>query len=92
MTSYEYTKMYPDLLKIVNKDNKKEMSNEINRMIKVEKLNNDLFTKAINDLENNKAITDKYYLCENCGYVETNSAPDKCPICERVRNTFKEYK
>ena len=92
MTSYEYTKMYPELLKIVNKDNKKEMSNELNRIIQVEKSNNALFTKAMNDLENNRAIIDKYYLCENCGYVETNSSPDKCPICGRDKNTFKEYK
>ena len=92
MTSYEYTKMYPDLLKMINKDNKKEMSDEINRIIKAEKSNNALFTKAINDLENNKPLSDKYYLCENCGYVEADSAPDKCPICDQSKNTFKEYK
>ena len=65
---------------------------EINRIIKAEKSNNALFTKAINDLENNKPLSDKYYLCENCGYVEADSAPDKCPICDQSKNTFKEYK
>ena len=92
MTSYEYTKMYPELLKVINKDNKKEMANEMNRIIKVEKSHNALYTKAMNDLQNNKPLADKYYLCETCGYVESNSAPDKCPICGSAKNTFKEYK
>ena len=92
MTSYEYTKMYPELLKVINKDNKKEMANEMNNIIKVEKSHNVLFTQAISNLQNNKPLADKYYLCETCGYVEANSAPDKCPICGKAKNTFKEYK
>ena len=92
MTSYEYTKMYPELLKVINKDNKKEMANEMNNIIKVEKSHNVLFTQAISNLQNNKPLADKYYLCETCGYVEANSAPDKCPICGSTKNTFKEYK
>ena len=92
MTSYEYTKMYPELLKVINKDNKKEMANEMNNIIKAEKSHNALFTQAISNLQNNKPLADKYYLCENCGYVEANSAPDKCPICGKDKNKFKEYK
>lgn len=92
MTSYEYTKMYPELLKIINKENKKEMANEINNIIKVEKSHNALFTKSMNDLQNNKPLADKYYLCAICGYVEADSAPDKCPICGSSKNIFVEYK
>ena len=92
MTSQEYTKIYPELLKIINKDNKKEMVNEMNRIIKVEKSHNILFTKTINNLQNNKPLAEKYYLCGTCGYVEANSAPDKCPICGKDKNKFKEYK
>ncbi len=92
MTSYEYSKMYPELLKVINKDSQKEMANEMNRIIKVEKAHNALYTQAINNLQNNKPLADKYYLCEICGYVEANSAPDKCPICGEAKNTFKEYK
>ena len=92
MTSYEYSKMYPELLKVINKDSQKEMANEMNRIIKVEKAHNALYTQAINNLQNNKPLADKYYLCEICGYVEANSSPDKCPICGEAKNTFKEYK
>ena len=92
MTYYEYSKMYPELLKVINKDSQKEMANEMNRIIKVEKAHNALYTQAINNLQNNKPLADKYYLCEICGYVEANSAPDKCPICGEAKNTFKEYK
>ncbi|EKV57128.1 rubrerythrin family protein [Brachyspira hampsonii] len=92
MTSYEYTKMYPELLKVINKDNKKEMAEKMNNIIKVEKAHNFLFTQAINNIQNNKPLADKYYLCETCGYIEANLAPNKCPICGKHKNTFKEYK
>ncbi|KLI49060.1 rubrerythrin family protein [Brachyspira hyodysenteriae] len=92
MTSYEYSKMYPELLKIINKENKKEMANEINNIIKAEKSHNALFTKSMNDLQNNKPLANKYYLCEICGYVEADSAPDKCTICGSSKNVFVEYK
>ena len=92
MTSYGYTKMYPELLKAVNKDKQKQMAEIMNRIVKAEKSNNALFTKAMNNLQNNKPLAEKYYLCETCGYVEANSIPDKCPICGKSRNAFKEYK
>ena len=53
MTSYGYTKMYPELLKAVNKDKQKQMAEIMNRIVKAEKSNNALFTKAMNNLQNN---------------------------------------
>ena len=92
MTSYEYGEMYPKLLKTADKDNQKEVVNVINYIIKAEKSNNALLTKALNNLENNKPIDDKYYLCETCGYVEANESPDKCPISGRNKQLIIEYK
>lgn len=91
-TSYEYSRMYPELLKVVNKDKQTQMAETMNKIIKAEKSNNALFTKAMNNLQNSKLLAEKYYLCGTCGYIEANSAPEKCPICGKSKSTFKEYK
>ena len=31
----------------------------------------------------------KYFVCQFCGYVSRNSAPDKCPICTADKERFK---
>jgi len=32
-----------------------------------------------------------YYLCPVCGYIEKNSAPEKCPICGAKGEIFVKY-
>ena len=31
----------------------------------------------------------KYFVCQFCGYVSKNNAPDKCPICTADKERFK---
>jgi rubrerythrin len=35
-------------------------------------------------------ITPIYYVCEVCGYVAEEEAPDRCPICNAPRKQFKQ--
>ena len=32
----------------------------------------------------------RYFVCQFCGYVSRNSAPDKCPICTADKERFNE--
>ena len=32
----------------------------------------------------------RYFVCQFCGYVSKNSAPDKCPICTADKERFNE--
>ena len=30
-----------------------------------------------------------YYVCQICGYISEDEAPEKCPICGAVKDKFK---
>jgi rubrerythrin len=32
----------------------------------------------------------KYFVCYFCGYLDTDSPPEKCPICGAARDAFRE--
>lgn len=49
ISSYEYSKMYPSLLKVVNKDKQKEMANVMSQISKIEKSHHSLLNKAMNN-------------------------------------------
>ena len=47
-----------------------------------------LYKKALTDM-----IADRetiYHVCQVCGYVAENQAPDNCPICGAVKTKFKQ--
>jgi len=44
-----------------------------------------LYKKALED-PNKDA---DYYFCGVCGYINENSAPDKCPVCGAPSSMFK---
>ncbi len=92
ISSYEYSKMYPALIKVANREKQKEMASVMSQISKMEKSHYSLLNKAMNNLKNNKELTEKYYLCENCGYVVAGKAPSKCSICGKSQNIFNEYK
>lgn len=32
----------------------------------------------------------KIYICQKCGHIEFNSAPDSCPVCLAPKESFKQ--
>lgn len=76
--TYEFTKMYPEMIKDADAEGKKGVATYFNFVNKVEEVHANLFKKALENPDNMPA-TD-YYICEVCGY--THEGPcDKCPIC-----------
>lgn len=83
--TYEFTKMYPDMIKDAESEGNKAVATYFNFVNKVEEVHAGLFKKALEDPKGMPA-TD-YYICEVCGY--THEGPcDKCPICGAT--TFKK--
>lgn len=85
--TYEFTKMYPEMIKDAEADGKNAIAKYFDFVNKVEAVHAGLFKKA---LANPAALpaTD-YYVCEVCGY--THEGPcDKCPICGAPAAMFKK--
>jgi len=47
-----------------------------------------LYKKAMNDMLAERE-TD-YYVCQVCGYINEENAPDNCPVCGAVKTRFKK--
>ncbi len=79
---------YPKLIKDAAAEDHKAALKAFSQSRDVESLHAQLYKKAINDMVADRE-TD-YYVCQVCGYVNEDDAPDKCPICGAVKEKFKQ--
>jgi rubrerythrin len=89
--NYEHTEMYPAFI-----EKAKEEGNKVARLgfmyaMKVEMIHEAKFTEAAGSLQSGRDLGEKrLFVCQYCGNVEEDSAPDSCPICGRTKDWFKE--
>ncbi len=76
--TYEFTKMYPDMIKDAQAEGNTTVAKYFDFANKVEEVHANLYKKV---LENPAGLPDTdYYVCKVCGY--THEGPcDKCPVC-----------
>lgn len=76
--TYEFTKMYPEMIKDAQAEGQTAVAKYFDFANKVEEVHANLYKKAIAD-PSGLAKTD-YYVCKICGY--THEGPcDSCPVC-----------
>lgn len=83
--TYEFTSMYPGFIE----EAKAEGNNAVLRIFhlanEAEKSHAHLYQQALEDIH----ADNDYYFCPVCGYIHTNEAPEKCPICGVPGSKFK---
>lgn len=76
--TYEFTKMYPEMIKDAEAEGNASVAKYFGYANAVEEVHANLYKKAMADPKG-LAETD-YYVCKVCGY--THEGPcDKCPVC-----------
>jgi len=86
--TYEFTEMYPPMLKQAEADNHKAK-----RMFKyavdAEAVHAKLYQLALEAAKQGKdlSVTD-FYLCPVCGYIELGKVPEECPVCGAKGSKF----
>ena len=78
---------YPRLIKAAAEEGQKSALNAFSQARDVESIHADLYKKAINDMVAEREA--KYCVCQVCGYISEDEAPDKCPICGAIKKKFK---
>ncbi|UCG05451.1 MAG: rubrerythrin family protein [Desulfobacterales bacterium] len=78
---------YPKLIKDAAAENNKAALKAFSQARDVESQHADLYKKAINDMVAERATA--YYVCQVCGHISEDKAPDKCPICGAIKKKFK---
>lgn len=78
---YEYTKMYPPMLKQAE-----EEGHRARRMfgfaVQAEEVHAELYQKALEAAEAGQDLSEtEFHLCPYCGHIEVGAPPERCPIC-----------
>ncbi len=79
---------YPRLIRQAADEDQEVVVNAFSQSRDVEERHAELYKKAMTDMLAERETT--YYVCQVCGYVSEDQAPENCPVCGAVREKFKE--
>lgn len=89
--SHEFHSMYPEFVKLAEKEGHKAALTSFKFAMAVEKTHYDLYEKAFKTLESGKDLpAAAVYVCPVCGHTEEGHAPDKCPVCGVAKEKFNQ--
>jgi rubrerythrin len=86
--TYEFTEMYPPMLKTAE-----EEGHKAKRMfayaVDAEAVHAKLYQLALEAAQQGKDLSEtKFFLCPVCGHIELGNPPDECPICGTKASKF----
>ena len=79
---------YPQLIKDASDENADRVVKAFSQARDVESGHSELYKKAMNNMIGGRESD--YFVCQACGYISEDEAPDKCPICGAVKAKFKK--
>lgn len=86
--TYEYTQMYPPMLKQAEADGHKA-KRMFDYAVKAEAVHARLYQLALEAVQKGKDLPqDKIYLCSVCGNIEFGAPPENCPVCKAKGSSF----
>ena len=78
---------YPRLIKEASEEGIKGVEKAFSQSRDVEDRHADLYKKAMNDMLSDRRC--EYYVCQVCGFINEDQAPEHCPVCGAVEEKFK---
>lgn len=79
---------YPNLIKEATEEGEDAALKAFSHARDVEDRHAELYKKAMNDMLAERETI--YYVCQVCGYVAEDEAPQNCPVCGAVKGKFKK--
>ena len=86
--TYQYTEMYPPMLKEALSENHKA-KRMFGYAVKAEEVHAKLYKMALEAAEQGKDLTGvEFYLCPVCGNIEIGKPSENCPICGTLASKY----
>ena len=82
--TYEFTKMYPEMIKDVEAEGGKNIAKYMGYVNEVEEVHANLYKKAAEGTLENV----DFYICPVCGYTHEGPMSEACPVCSAAGKTF----
>ncbi len=84
--TYEFTKMYPEMIKEAGEENRNNVKHYFELVNKVEEVHANLYKNALDAA--GKIDEVDYYVCGVCGYTHEGEHKEKCPVCSASASVF----
>ena len=82
--TYEFTKMYPEMIKEAEAEGQTAVAKYMDMVNKVEEVHANLYKKAVEG----KLENVDFYICPVCGYTHEGPMAEACPVCGAAAKTF----
>jgi rubrerythrin len=79
---------YPKLIQDASQEGKEGVLKAFSQARDVESRHAELYKRAMNNMLADREVV--YYVCQVCGYINEDEAPENCPICGAVKGKFKK--
>ncbi len=90
---YESDVMYPQFIAEAEQEGNKRALGSFKDALAVEKVHFGLYTRALDTLKQGRDMDPApLYVCNVCGNTIEGEVPDRCPVCNAVRERFFEVK
>lgn len=86
--TYEFTKMYPDMIKDAEAEGNKAAASYMKWVNAVEEVHANLYKKAL--AAKGKMDPVDYYICSVCGYTHEGPHDGPCPVCNAAAKAFEK--
>lgn len=80
---------YPKLITEAAEEGNRAVLKAFSQARDVESFHADLYKKALGDMVADRET--EYYVCQVCGYIGEDEAPERCPVCNAVKEKFKSF-
>lgn len=78
---------YPKLIMDASEEGVEAVERAFSQSRDVETRHAELYKRAMNDMLSDRQT--EYYVCQVCGYIAEDEAPDRCPVCGAVKGKFQ---
>lgn len=91
--TYEIEEMYPTYIEVAKFQQEKGAQRSFEWSYATEKMHKMLYEKALESVDSGKDVDlGHIQVCEVCGYTLEGEAPDRCPVCNALKEKFTAFK
>lgn len=91
--TYEFKEMYPEFIKVAEKEGNKEAAELFKQLAEVEKIHAERYQKLLDNVQKGtifKKSENKKWRCIKCGHIhDGKTPPEKCPLCKHEKAYFE---
>lgn len=89
--AYEVEDMYPAYFEVARLQKERDALRSTNYALRAEEDHLRLYTQAKEAIPQGDAQVGEVYVCSVCGHTVVGGAPDRCPVCGKGRENYRQF-